>query len=179
MGCGPSKKDETRKKKTRNLLDDQNKSQVLVFGMPDSGHSNFIKAIEKYFYPVGGFNQNPFVFTAVPTDRASRSTWVECYSSPPKVITAFFFADVSSPASVLLSIKTFNWLRSQIIDNNPQPQIVACAKNPKQMTNFTMLKEHLPAGIEASTFNEQIQTDIQKYVEFITGSAVKKAAVYE
>ena len=176
MGCGGSRTDVT-KRKTRQPLNEQSKSSILVFGMPDSGQTVFIKSIEKCFYSVGGFNQNPFAFVAVPSDRESRRTWLAEYEKQPRVVASFFFVDVSSPASVLLSVKTANWLRSQLGKDDAQPHLIACVKNPKEMTNFTSLKEMLAPGVEVATFNDQTQSDIQRYVEYISASAVKKAGL--
>lgn len=176
MGCGASRTD-VNKRKTRQPLGEQNKSTILVFGMPDSGQTVFVKSIEKCFYSVGGFNQNPFSFVAVPSDRESRRTWASEYENQPRVVASFFFVDVSSPASVLLSVKVVNWLRSQLRQEDPQPHVVACVKNPKEMTNFTQLKENLAPGIEVATFNDQTQSDIQRYVEYISASAVKKTGL--
>ena len=35
------------------------------------------------------------------------------------------------------------------------------------------MKEKLPPGVEASTFDENNQSDVQKYLEFIIGSVAK------
>lgn len=172
MGCNGSKSQVVNQDKAR--IGDTTKSTCLIFGMPDSGQTIFIKSIEKCFYSVGGFNQTPFSFIPVPTSREKRKGWIDEYTNHPRVIASFFFVDISSPASVLLSVKTLNWMRSQMVDLTP-PHVVAYVKNPKDMINFTTLKEYLAPGVEASTFNDTNSTDIQKYVEYVTGCAAKHA----
>lgn len=172
MGCSGSKED--TQSQNRATIMDTAKSTCLIFGMPDSGQTIFIKSIEKCFYSVGGFNQTPFIFHAVDTSRASRDKWIQEYTNKPRVIASFFFMDISSPGAVLLSIKTLNWMRSMMVDITP-PHVVAYVKNPKDMINFTTLKDYLAPGVEASTFNDTSPSDIQRYVEYVTGCAAKHA----
>ena len=174
MGCGSSK--ETVK--PREKFGETEKQTLLVFGMPDSGQNVFIKMIEKCFVNTGTFNQNQFVFYAVPTDRSDRENWVKEFTEQPNVIGSFFFVDVSSTASILLSVKTLNWMISQMGDQD-LPHVVGLVKNPKESTNFTQLKEYLPPEIESSTFNDNNAQDIQKYVEYVNNCASKHSPATE
>ncbi|OHS95274.1 hypothetical protein TRFO_02282 [Tritrichomonas foetus] len=171
MGCGHSK-DVVRPKEK---FGETEKQTVLIFGMPDSGQSVFIKMIEKCFVNAGGFNQNPFVFTAVSTDREDRKNWINEYTTQPNVIASFFFVDISTPAAVLLSVKTLNWMCSQMAEGQDPPHVVGLVRNPKESNNFTQLKDYLAHGVEANTFNDNNQADIQKYVEYINACAAKHA----
>ena len=176
MGCTSSAAVKTVKK-NRDTSNDQNKSTILVFGMPDSGADVFVKTLEKCFHSVGGFNQPPFVFKAVATQRYARSDWPKEYEQSGRVVAAFFFADVSSEWQAIFSAKVYNWLRSQLTEEQAEPRIVACAKNAIELANFQFLKETLPPGSDPATFNEQQPGEIQKYVEYISGCAVRKAGI--
>lgn len=166
MGCGGSSAKEDKRPKDHI---DSNKSTILVFGMPDSGQSSFIKALEKCFGNVGGFNQNPYAFFEADTNRDSRNTWIEEYTNQPQVICAFFFVDVSSSASVLLSAKAYNWMKSQLGDQAP-PILVANVKNQLEKTNFPLIAENLP-DVEVYEFVDTNTQQIQKMLEIITTQA--------
>ena len=176
MGCTSSSA-VTTAKKNREIANDQNKSTILIFSMPDSGADVFVKTLEKCFQSVGAFNQPPFVFKTVPNARSSRGEWLKEYDESSRVVAAFFFADVSSESSVLLSAKVYNWMRSQLDENQAEPRLVACAKTPKELANFQFLKDTLPPGCDPATFNDQQPGEVQKYAEYIAGCAVRKAGI--
>ena len=160
MGCGPSK--ETTKKK--NNITEIKCSTCLVFGMPECGQSNFVKTMEKHFGNIGYFDQT-FSFVIVPPQRDKRVEWVDQYSQP-RVIASFFFADISSQAEALLSIKTLNWLTSQLVEQEP-PFIVGYIKSQKDESNFAFLKRSLSLKYESSTFLEKDEANIQKFIDYI------------
>lgn len=174
MGCGASGTTTRPKGRARDAQQDQNKCSILVFGMPDSGQAVFLKAMEKCFHAVGAFGQNPYVFVSVPSDRASRPNWPKEYERDQKVICAFFFADISSEAGILLSVKVANWLRAQVAQNYPEPRIVAYVKNPREIANFQFLKENMSPSVEPTKFNDE-PADIQSFAEYIQKSAAAKA----
>jgi len=141
------------------------KDACLIFGMPDSGQTVFQKAMERSFHQ-DSFSQSPYQFVPISTSRESRTSWLLEYQNRPKVVCSFFFPDLSSASSVLFSIRTLNWMKSQLGKTTP-PRIVGFIKNAKDVTNFELLKSYLEPGIEATTFSDGNQTDIQKYVEVI------------
>jgi hypothetical protein len=164
MGCGSTS---AAAGKTANAPQKEvPKPACLVFGMPDSGQTVFIKALEKSFQTGDGFKQPPLQFVTVATGRQNRSGWLLEYQSRPVIICAFFFPDLSSGSSVLFSIRTFNWMKSQLADLK-MPHVVGWIKTAADLTNFEQFKAHLEPGNEASTFTEGNQNDIQKYVAIV------------
>lgn len=170
MGCGGTRVDTTLLPKETKT--DTSKSKCLIFGMPNSGQDAFIKSIESCFSNVGNQIESPFIFIEIETDRESRTGWVEQFSLHSHVIASFFFANVKTTSGVLMSVKTINWFRSQLLDQNP-PQVVGYVQSPNELNNFSLLKEKLSPGIEASTFNNENASDIQKYIEFISSCAAR------
>ncbi|KAK8893272.1 hypothetical protein M9Y10_021689 [Tritrichomonas musculus] len=170
MGCGTSKVDTTLKEKAPTIQ--MAKSMCLIFGMPDAGQTNFVKSIQGCFSDIG-MKEGPFVFYLAPTEREYRTSWIEEYDKHERVIASFFFVDVSSVSGVLFSVKTFNWMRSQLIDQ-PPPHIVGLVRDQNELNNFSLLKEKLSPGIGVSTFNDLNPSDIQKYIEYITGCAARQ-----
>lgn len=166
MGCGASGTTTRPKGRARDAQQDQNKATILVFGMPDSGQAVFLKAMEKVFHSVGTFNQNPFVFVAIPTDRASRPNWPKEFERDQKVVCAYFFANITSEPDILLSIKVGNWLRAQVGETYPEPKFVAYVKSAKDIAHFQILKENLSPSVEPLKFNEE-PADIQSFAEAI------------
>ena len=171
MGCGASKID-TKLPAPEKKSSSSSKATCLIFGMPDSGQEAFVSAMKDCFQKIGGHLENLFFFIVVPSERSYRPNWAKEYSNHTKVVASFFFADLTSNASILLSIKSYNWLRSQLVDRTP-PNIVGHVKTEKETSNFMTMKEKLPPGVEASTFDENNQSDVQKYLEFIIGSVAK------
>lgn len=163
MGCGHSKNEAP---KTREKFGESEKLTFLVFGMPDSGQTPFIKTMEKSFSNTGGFNQNSVNFIAVSTDRSDRKNWVDEYTNQTNVIGSFFFVDVSSPSSALLSVKTLNWMMSQIDDKEP-PLVVGYVKTQNHSINFKTLTDYLPPELQTDQFIETNQQDVQRLIDYV------------
>jgi hypothetical protein len=141
--------------------------------MPDSGQATFAKAMERSFHGDTS-NQPSFQFVPISTTRDSRSAWLLEYENRPKVVCSFFFPDLTSPSSVLFSVRTLNWMNSQLGKITP-PKIVGFIKNAKDVTNFELLKSYLEPGTEATTFSDGSQTDIQKHVALVQKSSTAAA----
>jgi hypothetical protein len=164
MGCGGS--NVAGAKTASTAQKEVPKPACLVFGMPDSGQSVFVKALEKSLHSPDSFKQPPFQFIPVATGRQSRSGWLLEFQSRPVILCSFFFPDLTSGSSVLFSIRTFNWMKSQLGDLKP-PHVVGYIKTATDLTNFEQFKSHLEPGNEASTFTEGNQNDVQKYAAIV------------
>jgi hypothetical protein len=134
--------------------------------MPDSGQTVFVKALEKHFQNADTFNQSPYAFVTVPSTREDRASWMLEFENRPKVLCSFFMPDISSPASLMLSVKTLNWMKSQM-GNYGQPHVVAIIKNAKEQGNFATFQQLLDSSSEIGTFRDGNQPDIQKYAEIV------------
>ena len=168
MGCFGSKEDTS--KPSRNKVSTSVNLNILVFGMPDSGQNSFITQMRRIYSQVGNFSPVNYYFNPIDTSREKRGDWIKEYSAKENVIMSFFFADLSTNGSVLLSIKTYNWLRSQIDEQIPL-KIVVLVKNPKDMNSFSFLQENMGPGIEALTFSDSQQSDLQKFSDIISAGA--------
>jgi hypothetical protein len=136
------------------------KDACLIFGMPDSGQSTFAKTMER------SFTQSPYQFVPVSSSRDSRSSWLLEYENRPKVVCSFFFPDLTSASSVLFSVRTLNWMKSQLGKTQP-PRIIGFIKNAKDVTNFELLKTYLEPDVDAITYSDGNQADVQKCVEYV------------
>lgn len=150
------------------------KSTCLVFGMPDSGQETFVTAIEKCFASISAMKELPFEFYVASTDRLDRVTWIDEYQKHSRIIISFFFADISSKASILASVRTLNWLRCEI---PPKTNLFAIVliNNDKDIEAVNYLKSLLGDSIEFSTFNEDNPNDVRIYVEHIIGLVAQQS----
>lgn len=162
MGCGSSKEKET---KSNDNQKDTQKTQVLIFGMPDSGQESFAQLMEKH-YSMNSFTGPGFAFTVMPSDRSSREKWIQHIRETEDILAQFFFFDISSPASVLLGIRTFNWLKSQL-GTIPHPQAIAQIKTPKDQPNFDSLKNSLGTDVHVIEYADSPQPKMQEAYEFL------------
>ena len=153
--------------KPREKFGEAEKKTCLVFGMPDSGQTAFIKSVEKSFSSTSGFNQTNVAFLAVSTDRVERVNWVSQYTSNPNCIASFFFVDVTSPSSALLSLKTLNWMISQMGDIE-KPLVVGYVKTQNHSINFKTLKDYLDPEMATDQFHETNQADVARFIEYIS-----------
>jgi hypothetical protein len=135
--------------------------------MPDSGQPAFVRALDKHFQQADAFNQSPYAFVPVPATRESRSGWLQEFQTRPRVLCSFFLPDISSPASLILSVKTFNWMKSQLAEDST-PHVVAFVKNAKEQGNLATFQQLLDPELEVGTFREGDQADLQKYVEIVS-----------
>lgn len=172
MGCNQSgpKNDQGNKKRKLNQL----KATILVFGLPDAGQAAFVDQMQKQFVTTT-FSQTTYAFVPVNTSRAARENWPDEYENNENVIASFFFCDISSPGSVLLSIKTYNWLISQLVDK-PAPYLVAKNKTMLDNTNFTDLKKSMSDGVEIYQYADPTQQEFQKLADIITNEMNKFTA---
>jgi len=168
MGCGTSTPDKTKQRKEKLVTSVTLTS--LVYGMPDSGQSFFINQMKRNFSQFGSFSQIVYSFIPIGTSRDSRSTWADELGKYENLICAFFFADVSSTGSSLLSIKTYNWLKSQI-ESKVTLKLVVQIRNPKDLTYFQFFQEEMGPGIEAITYSESQPSDFQKLNDIILATS--------
>jgi hypothetical protein len=138
--------------------------------MPDSGQSVFIACLERGLHSADSFKPPPFQFVPVPAGHQSRSAWPLEFQSRPAGICSFFFPDLSSGPSVLLSVRTFNWMRSQLRGLKP-PRVVGFIRTASDLANFELFKGYLEAGADAATFAEGSQNDLQKFASSIQTAA--------
>ena len=172
MGCGLSGPDPSKKKKKNDKLNTQLKVATLIFGMPDSGQNQAADILKKTFIN-NAFSQIQYVFNVEPTSREARLSWPQEYKSYENVLLSLFFADCSTPGSVLLSLKTLNWLTSQI-DDSKKPVLVAKPRNQKEMTNVQTLKEQMPNNLSLLIIKDNSQQELQKLVDTITQAIQKQ-----
>lgn len=172
MGCGNSNPIDTSIPPRVDYSNHVFRSTCLIFGLLDGGQEIFIKALQNAFQRIGT-NQAPYDLIEINPSRSARTTWLDEFSNYPSVVASFFFADIETEARTFLSLKTYNWFRAQCVDNSP-PQLVARVTTPEEMEHFTILKSHLAPGVDIYTFNENLSSDISKYVEYITSCTAKK-----
>jgi uncharacterized protein (DUF2126 family) len=142
--------------------------------MPDSGQPVFVKALDKHFQQADAFNQSPYTFVPVPSARDSRSGWIQEFQNRPKVLCAFFLPDISSPASLILSVKTLNWMKSQLSEG-AAPHVVAIVKNAKEQGNLATFQQLLDSSVEVGTFRDGNPADLQKYVDIVANCPIPQA----
>jgi hypothetical protein len=171
MGCGGSSASSTKPQK--NAQAETPKDACLIFGMPDSGQSAFAKSMERSFH-TDSFTQSPYQFVPISSSRESRSSWLLEYENRPKVVCSFFFPDLTSASSVLFSVRTLNWMKSQL-GKTPPPRVIGFIKNAKDVTNFELLKSYLEPDSDTMTYSDGNQADIQKCVEYVQRCAARPA----
>lgn len=150
MGCFGSKPVKTKKKGVKQ--GDANNISLLVFGMPDCDQKAFATSFESVLNANIGFNQPRFVVVVLPTSRKERSTWPQLITQYTDIARTYFFADISSQSSALLSTKTYNWLKS-ILPKDKAPMVVCNVKNPQEQNHFNYLKEQLPNGTQTEQYS--------------------------
>lgn len=171
MGCGPSVDKKTNKKKKNERLSTQLKYTCLIFGMPDCDENQAQELLSKTFMSTA-FSQLTYSFVAKGTSRADRVQWPAAYKEYEKILLTFFFADVSTPGSVLLSLKCLNWFTSQI-DNTIKPVVIARARTQKEQPNIQALQENFPEGLELIVLNGNNAQEMQKIVQRVN-QAIQK-----
>ena len=163
MGCGPSVDKKGAKKKKNDRLSSQLKYTCFLFGMPDCDQNSTQELLSKTFMTTA-FSQLSYAFVAQGTSRFDRANWASAYTEDVKCLLSFFFVDLSSPGSVLLSLKTLNWFLSQIPDKE-KPVVVAKVKNQKQQPNLQTLQETITPGLELLVLNGNNQQETQKIIQ--------------
>lgn len=164
MGCGGSVVG-NRGKSQKKKLNPQIKATCLIFGMPDRGQQQFADSLNKTFMTTA-FSQISYSFNVIDSSRMARKNWPKQYTQNENVFISFFFPDFSSPGQTLLSIKSFNWLLSQLKEE-PKPIVIAKAKNPKEKPNFNSFQDQLPKDIEVYVPVDNGMEDAKKYYEYI------------
>ena len=162
MGCEPSVDKKTTKKKKNDRLSSQLKYTCFIFGMPDCDENSIQELLTKAFMTTA-FSQLSYSFVAKGTSRFERSQWPAAYTEDVKTFLTFFFVDLSTPGSVLLSMKTLNWFISQTPDKE-KPIIIAKVKNQKQQPNMQTLQENIE-DMEIITLNGNNVQETQKIVQ--------------
>jgi hypothetical protein len=171
MGCGPSVDKKSNKKKKNDRLSTQLKYTCLIFGMPDCDQSQAQDLLSKTFMS-SAFSQLSYSFVSKGTSRSDRIQWPAAYKEYEKILLTFFFADVSTPGSVLLSIKCLNWFRSQI-NGNSEPIVVVRARTQREQPNIQTLQEKFPVGIELIILNGNNPQEMHKIVQRVN-QAIQK-----
>ena len=170
MGCLSSKPDNGKGPKER--LGQSIPLSCLLFGLPDSGQIPFSIQMKKQFSQVGNFSTISYNFINIDSNREYREKWIEEFTKNPNVYLTYFFADISSNGSALLSIKTYNWLKSQMDDNIPI-KIVCVIRKAKDTTILSFLQENLGKSDEIMTISESQPNDLAKFIDLISNLSEK------
>ena len=163
MGCGISVDKKAAKKKKNDRLSSQLKYTCFIFGMPDRDENQTQELLSKTFMTTA-FSQMSYSFVAQGTSRFDRKNWASVYTEDIKVLISFFFVDLSTPGSTLLSIQVLNWFLSQIPDKE-KPVVIAKLKSQKEQPNLQTLQEKLTDGLEILVLNSGNQQEMQKIVQ--------------
>lgn len=143
----------------------QTKINILAYGLPDCGQQTFVEQMSKHFSS-SSYSQTTFIFTNVDSTRSERNKWPQIYNETNNVLCVFFFCDVSTSGQVLLSLKSLNWLISQLVDSKP-PIVVAKVKKAHD-PNFIYLKEQ--CSITPLQYVEGSNNDITQFVEVVNNA---------
>ncbi|EAY08921.1 hypothetical protein TVAG_464690 [Trichomonas vaginalis G3] len=167
MGCGGSVVD--RKKNKKKNLNPQTKATCLIFGMPDRGQQAFADLMNKTFMTTA-FSQITYSFVVVDSSRISRKGWPKQYTQNDNVFISFFFPDFSSPGASLLSLKSLNWLNSQLKDQ-PKPIVIAKAKNAKEKPNLNTFQNQLSKDVTVYIPIDNGVEDTKNYYEYVKNAS--------
>ncbi|EAY17012.1 hypothetical protein TVAG_296910 [Trichomonas vaginalis G3] len=164
MGCGGSVVD--RKKSKQKKLNNQVKATCVIYGLPDRGQQQFADSLNKTFMTTA-FSQITYSFVVADSSRLSRKQWPKLYSEYENVFITFYFPDLSSPGQTLLSVKSLNWLLTQLKPEDPKPIIIAKAKNAKEKPNLLTFQDRIPDDIQLYTPVDGEIEDAKKYYEMV------------
>ena len=153
------------------------KVATLIFGMPDSGQQQAADLLKKTFVN-NAFSQIQYIFNVVPSSRAERLSWPQEYKNYENVLLVLFYVDCSTPGSVLLSLKSVNWLTSQIEDGK-KPIVIAKPRNQKESSNLQTLQDQLPNNLTLLIIKDNTQQEQQKLLDLVNDAIVQNRKALE
>lgn len=164
MGCGGSVVD--RKKTKQKKLNNQVKATCIIYGLPDRGQQAFADSMNKTFMTTA-FSQITYNFLVADSSRMARKQWPKLITENENTFITFYFPDLSTPGQTLLSLKSLNWLLTQLKPEDPKPIIIARAKNAKEKPNLLTFQERVPSDLTVYLPIDGGIEDTKKYYEMV------------
>ncbi|EAY15550.1 hypothetical protein TVAG_495660 [Trichomonas vaginalis G3] len=175
MGCGHSVSTEAKQSPTSRVP--TTKAPIKLFYLPGNVKITLTKLVsagvmssEATTTSAGNFNLNAR-FIDIPNQRSVRKFWTKEITSKTVDCAMFIYlADIREKPTMLLNIKTLNWLLKQI-DQKGQLYIVIICSNELELSEF---KSHISApDLDLIVIKDSDPETVIQFTEVVTGEIIK------